>query len=102
MKKSTYHYFFSNLANPLRVDIISCLKDADMCVNELAYKTGEEQSKLSHALSGLKQCNLVSVKQKGKKRIYSLNRKTLMPILKIIDNHAKNYCKNKCKECSCK
>ena len=94
----TYNTFFSNLSNPLRINIISFLKGKEMCVNELSERLGVEQSKLSHALAGLKECNLVKVKQNGKKRIYSLNKKTLIPILKIIDKHAKSYCS--CESCS--
>ena len=96
---TNYHLFFANLANPLRVDIISSLKEKEMCVNDLALKMGVEQSKLSHALTILKNCNLVNSKQKGKNRIYSINKKTLMPLLRIIDNHTKKHCKCKCSNC---
>jgi len=98
----TYHIFFSNLANPLKIEIISALSqhESGMSVGELASTLWTEQSKLSHALAALRKCNLVIVSQKGKKRIYSLNRKTLLPILKIIDEHAKNYCGGNCRYCN--
>ena len=98
----TYHIFFSNLSNPLRIAIISALKRSEtgMSVKELASTIWVEQSKLSHALSGLRQCNLVVVKQKGKKRIYSLNKKTLIPLLELIDKHANDNCGGNCTYCS--
>lgn len=102
MKTNTYHVFFSNLANPLRINIISCLKEKNMTVSQLVKKTKVEQSKLSHALSGLRSCNIVDFKQNGKERVYFLNKKTILPILKYIDKHSKEFCKGKCKHCNCK
>lgn len=92
---NVYHVFFRNLANPIRTKIISALKEKEMSVNELAEKIKVEQSKLSHALSSLRSCNIVQVKQIGKERIYHLNKNTILPILKIIDKHKCKYCKYK-------
>ena len=99
MKKNTYHIFFTNLANPLRIKIISSLKEKEKNVTELVKELKTEQSKISHALTSLKHCNLVEVRKKGKQRIYSLNKKTILPILKIIDKHAKTFCGEKCGGC---
>lgn len=92
MKCDAYHVFFKNLANPVKTQIITLLKEKSMTVSELVEKTKFEQSKVSHALANLRFCNLVNVKQKGKTRIYSLNRKTIIPILKVIDKHRACYC----------
>ena len=100
MTNTTYHVFFSNLSNPLRIEIVSALKNKDMSVNELSKKIKVEQSKLSHALANLRKCNIVNVKQDGKERIYSLNKKTILPILKLIDKHAISFCKGECKNCA--
>ena len=103
MKKqsySAYHIFFNNLSNPLRIKIISALKDKNMSVTELSKRIKVEQSKLSHALAKLKECNLVSVDIEGKNRIYSLNRKTLLPILNIIDEPSKLNCGGNCLCCT--
>lgn len=89
---SKYYGFFGNLANPLKIDIISVLKEGAHSVNELAKKLGIEQSKLSHALASLRRCNIVQVKKKGKSRIYYLNKDTILPILKIIDKHSRKFC----------
>lgn len=97
MNNSTYHVFFTNLANPLKIEIITLLKEKGSSVGELSEKLKVEQSKISHALALLKKCRIVNVKQEGKKRIYSLNKKTILPMLNMIDKHSKSFCN--CKEC---
>jgi ArsR family transcriptional regulator, zinc-responsive transcriptional repressor len=92
MKCNAYHVFFKNLANPLKTQIISALKEKPLSVTELMLKINIEQSKLSHALISLKFCKIVNSKQQGKQRIYSLNKKTILPILKIIDKHKQTMC----------
>lgn len=96
MSKSTYHIFFNNLANSLKMDIILSLRKKAQNVSELAENLGEEQSKVSHALTSLRCCRIVEVTQKGKARVYSLNKKTIIPILNKIDQHSKNFCKGEC------
>ena len=70
MNKNTYHIFFNNLANPLKIKIITSLKEKKQSVTELTKSLNEEQSKISHALSSLKHCHIVDLENKGKKRIY--------------------------------
>lgn len=96
MNKNTYHIFFSKLANPLRINIVSSLNENPKSVSELSNELKIEQSKLSHALKELKDCNIVKVEQKGKQRIYSLS-KTITPILKLIECHSKGC--DLCKGC---
>ncbi len=96
MKDSTYHIFFSNFANPLKIKIILSLKNKEKSVTEISKELGVEQSKVSHALAPLRCCNIVKVKQKGKNRIYFLNKETIIPILKIIDKHSKTFCNRRC------
>lgn len=91
-KCNAYHTFFKNLANPVKTGIIYSLKESSKSVNELVKELKLEQSKISHALANLRFCNLVTTKQKGKQRIYSLNKTTIIPILNIIDNHREKYC----------
>ncbi|MCK5149489.1 winged helix-turn-helix transcriptional regulator [Candidatus Pacearchaeota archaeon] len=98
MNNNTYHIFFTNLANPLKIEIIVSLKKREKNVTELSKELKIEQSKVSHALASLRCCNIVKVKQKGKQRIYFLNKDTIIPMLKLIDKHAKTFCK----ECCCK
>lgn len=100
MKNSGYHTFFTNLANPLKMDIVLLLKDGEKSVGELCEVLKVEQSKISHALACLKGCRIVESKQNGKQRIYSLNKKTIVPMLNILDKHSINFCgKEKCKGC---
>jgi len=94
MKINTYHFFFRNLANPIKINIISALKEKESSVSELSRELKIEQSKLSHALASLKCFNIVKVKQKGKQRIYFLNKDTIIPMLNLIDKHEKKFCKN--------
>ncbi len=96
MNHYSYHIFFTNLANPLKIGIILSLRRKERSVSELTKELAVEQSKVSHALGSLKSCNIVNVKQKGKTRIYSLNKETIIPMLELIDKHAIIYCKNKC------
>ena len=100
MNENSYHVFFTNLANPLKIDIIMSLKEKKMCVGEICDKLDVEQSKISHALIPLKNCNIVNVKKEGKQRIYLLNKDTIVPIMKLIDKHSGKYCKGKCTSCN--
>lgn len=88
-----YYLFFRNLANPLKIEIISALKKEELSVMELTKKLNKEQSKISHALKSLSNCSIVKVRQEGKKRIYNLNKETILPILNIIDKHKTKFCK---------
>jgi len=99
MNSNTYHFFFRNLANPIKINIISFLKEKESSVGELSKELKIEQSKLSHALRSLKCCNIVDFKQKGKQRIYFLNKDTILPMLKLIDKHEKTFCGGRCAIC---
>lgn len=94
--ENKYNIFFTNLANPLKVKILLCLRIKEMNVTELTKALNVEQSKISHALTSLRNCKIVLLKQKGKERIYSLNKQTIVPMLNLIDKHASINCKNKC------
>lgn len=100
MNRTTYHHFFTNLANSLKMDIILSLRAKEKCVGAISKELGVEQSKISHALASLRCCNIVKVRQKGKERVYSLNKKTIVPILALTDKHARICCNRKV--CSCK
>jgi DNA-binding transcriptional ArsR family regulator len=99
MKCNSYDNFFSNFANKTKFRMIMLLKDRPMSVNDLAKAMDEEQSKISHNLTKLSQCNILTAKQDGKKRIYSLNKDTIMPIMKMVEKHVEKHCDKRCKEC---
>ena len=94
MKK--YHIFFGKLASELKIDILSALREKGKSVKELGKELNIEQSKLSHALKSLRCCNIVQVEKLGKKRVYSLNKETILPMFELIDKHEKQFCKCGC------
>ena len=96
MKCSSYEDFFKNFANKTKFIIIMHLKNKPMSVNELSKKMGEEQSKISHNLAKLYKCNILTVKQKGKQRIYSLNKDTIVPLMNLVTKHVEKYCDKSC------
>jgi len=96
MKCSSY-YFFRVISNKTRWDIINALYIKDMCVNDISKETKIEQSKVSHALKTLSECNIVFPTRDGKKIIYSLNKKTIRPILQILETHMHSFCDGECK-----
>ena len=97
MNHNSYHVFFTNLANPLKIGIILELRKGDKNVSELVKELKVEQSKLSHALTSLKNCNIVEAKKRGKERVYSLSKDTILPMMDLIDKHAHIHCKTNCK-----
>ncbi len=94
MKCLSYKKFFEVFANDTRMRIIEALSEKDMCVTDIAEEVKEEQSKISHALKVLLKCNFVTKMQDGKKRVYSLNEKTIRPLLRNVEAHVKTYCCN--------
>lgn len=100
MNYKTYHLFFKNLSNPLRIKIIEELNKKSGSVSELSKRLKVEQSKLSHAFGAMKRCKIVVSKREGKQRIYSLNKKTIVPLLELINDHTRSFCD--CSTCGIK
>lgn len=92
----SYDRFFINFASKERLEILTLLKNKPMNVTEIVEKLGKEQSRVSHNLKKLLTCNLVKVKQEGKKRIYSLNPDTVLPILNLAKKHVQTFCPGGC------
>ena len=88
----SYNDFFGTLANATNQRIIDVLRLGAKNVSEIARITKLEQSKISHALKRLADCKFVDMEQKGKQRIYSLNKDTIIPVLKLADEHAHKMC----------
>ena len=89
-----YKLFFGSLANPNRLRIIITLRKEAMNVTEICKKLGFEQTMVSHNLKRLEQCGMVFAEQKGKNRYYSLNNKTIKPLMELIDKHTYQYCRH--------
>ncbi|MEK6942858.1 MAG: metalloregulator ArsR/SmtB family transcription factor [Nanoarchaeota archaeon] len=94
--RQPYRTFFGTLDNQHRIDIIEALSKEVMNVSSICKKTGYEQSTVSHSLQRLEHCGFVSVKQKGKERIYTLNKDTIKPLIKLMNKHIKNHCSRIC------
>ncbi len=94
---NNYYIFFKKLSTRLRIEIISSLNSRGKTVGELVKELKVEQSKISHALMELRDCNIVYFEPRGKERVYFLN-ETIKPILKLIDLHSSKCCN--CKECN--
>ncbi len=93
MKEKCYK-FFETLGTELKIDLLIELKKESLSVTELAQKVNQERSKVSHALTTLLKCNFVKVEKEGKRRIYSLNKETILPLLDLSEEHIKKYCEN--------
>ena len=83
------------MANVNRLKIIHFLqKHGPKNVTDIVEGTKLEQTLVSHNLKRLHECHFVEVKQNGKKRVYSLNKKTIQPLLALMDRHVNTYCVN--------
>ena len=77
MENTNYeHYkeFLNTILNKTRFDIIVALKKGPKCVGELASELSYEQSRISHNLKRLETQGFVTVKRKGKKIYYALEK----------------------------
>lgn len=96
MKCSSYGLFFETISSRLRISIVEALLKKPMCVNEICETLHEEQSKISHNLKKLADCHILNVKQEGKNRVYSLNSDTILPLMKLVEQHVRKYCTGEC------
>ena len=96
MKCKSYKTFFVNFANNTKLDIIMSLRNGSLNVNAIAKKVNEEQSTVSHNLRKLTDCHILNAKKEGKERVYSLNKNTVIPILKLFEKHVIKNCPGSC------
>jgi len=90
--EQAYKLFFGTLTSEIRLKIINSLRKSPKTVSELQEITKLEQSIVSHNLKRLKKCGFVEVKKNGQYRVYHLNKETIEPIMKTIDNHMHKHC----------
>ena len=88
----TYKLFFNTFSSEQRLKILNLLRGKKRNVSEIIKKTGFEQSAVSHNLKRLKSCGFVVQKIKGKYRYYNLNKKTIKPLMNLIDKHMSKFC----------
>lgn len=96
MNCASYH-FFTVISNETRWKIINSLYASDTFVTDICNDINEEQSKVSHNLKILLECKVVFSERQGKFIKYSLNKKTIKPLIKILNEHMKEFCGGKCK-----
>ncbi len=91
-KTETKAFLFA-MSDYNRFAILVALLKRDMCVNEIVKETGIGQSNASHHLLCLTNCGFVTVKRKGKERVYKLN-KEVRPIIRGMLSHIREYKRN--------
>ncbi|MEA2038139.1 MAG: winged helix-turn-helix domain-containing protein [Nanoarchaeota archaeon] len=96
MKCNSYELFFETFSNRTRMKIIQSLISGPKSVSDICKIVDEEQSKVSHNLKKLMECHFLDVKRYGKKRVYSLNKDTVIPILKLVEKHVGKHCQQEC------
>ncbi|MDD5147918.1 MAG: ArsR family transcriptional regulator [Candidatus ainarchaeum sp.] len=84
--------FFGMFANKLKVRILEELMARPMGVTELADSLEAERSKVSHALLSMNSCRIIGVEEKGRQRLYYLNRETVVPMMRLAERHVSKNC----------
>jgi ArsR family transcriptional regulator len=64
---------FKALSDPTRVRIVSLLRQAELCVCDLAAALGMSQSAVSHQLRTLRELRLVRWRREGRQIFYTLD-----------------------------
>ena len=82
-------YFFNVISNKTRWKIISSLYEKEKIVNDICKDIKEEQSKVSHSLKILLDCNFVFYEKEDATKKYYLNKKTVKPLLDIVQKRMK-------------
>lgn len=93
MKEVSYKLFFKAFSNSTRFKIITLLRQGPKNVTQICKKSGFEQSRVSHNLKALEACGFVHAMWNGKNKIYSLDKRHIVPILRNIDQHIGKYSK---------
>jgi len=96
LMQSAYDRFLRTLCNRTRLAIVQSLIDSPKNVTELTEDLGIHQTTVSHGLRRLLDCGFVFVEQNGKERVYSVNRETIEPLMKLMEAHINAYCAKAC------
>ena len=89
-----YKIFFGTLFSESRLKIINLLRKGRKNVSEIIKETGMNQTAVSHDLARLKRCGFVVSEVEGKFRYYNINKKTIKPLMELIDKHMRQFCIN--------
>ena len=86
-----HRLFFKAFSNRTRLEILDLLKEKPANVTEICQTLKFEQSRVSHNLKCLEQCGFVNSEQNGKWKKYTLDKETILPIVKLFDKHVDKY-----------
>ena len=78
---------FKIFGDSTRIKILWNLFDSEICVAEIAEKTGMSQSAVSHQLRLLKQARLIKARRNGKNTFYSLDDEHVKKIIEQVMIH---------------
>ena len=88
MKKKDFYALHSDvcktLANPKRQEILDCLREKEMTVNEIVEKTGITQANLSQHLAIMRTKGIVKTRRKGLNVFYSLSNTKIIQAFDLI------------------
>ena len=87
-----YKIFFETLFSEPRLRILNILKNRKKNVSEIVKELKMNQTAVSHDLSRLESCGFVQDEIEGRYRYYFLDKKTIRPLLKLIDEHMSQFC----------
>ena len=79
---------FKGLADPNRLRLLAALGNDELCVHELMAVIDMEQSAVSHQLSALRACNLVTRRKQGRHVYYALADTHVRDLLQAGVKHA--------------
>ena len=96
--QKSYDRFLVTLRNRTRLAIIQLLIKKPKNVSQLTQELEIHQTSVSHALKRLLDCGFVFVERNGKERVYSVNKKTIKPLITLMENHVNTYCKGFCEK----
>jgi DNA-binding transcriptional ArsR family regulator len=84
-------HLFKALGDRTRLEIIEMLREfGEMSVSDIQAKLEKEQNLISHHLSCLKNCGIVSSRKNGKSVIYSIRNKRILKLITISDEHVRS------------
>ena len=87
-----YKIFFRTLVSEPRLKILNLLRRGKKNVSEIINELDIDQTAVSHNLKRLKKCGFVDFETKGKYRYYKLNKRTIRPLMELIDKHMSCHC----------
>lgn len=82
---------FKVLGNDTRLKILESLRRGEKSVGDICGDLALDQARVSHELRCLTACGFCNFRREGKKIIYSLNDKTVLPITEAAKSHVEEF-----------